>query len=236
MQNLLDITASFVDSTISQSTSSVVASVPQKTTITILDIILKGGVLMIPLALLSIITIYIFLERYLAIRKHIKTDNSFIESVRDFIREGEINSALKLCRNTQKPIAHMIEKGILRIGKPVKEIEESIEIAGKFEVYNLEKNIGILSVIAGIAPMFGFLGSIIGVIKIFFEISLTTDISIGAVSAGLYTKMITSATGLVVGIMAYIAYHWLNSILNKAIHLLEWDTMNFIELLNEPAK
>jgi biopolymer transport protein ExbB len=130
----------------------------------------------------------------------------------------------------------MIEKGISRIGKPIKEIEESIEIAGKFEVYDLEKNVQILAVIAGIAPMFGFLGTIIGVIKIFYNISMTSDVSIGTVSAGLYTKMVSSASGLIVGILAYIAYHWLNQLLNKAIHQLEWNAMNFIDLLKSPSK
>ena len=141
-----------------------------------------------------------------------------------------------LCKKTDEPIARMIEKGINRIGKPVKEIEESIEIAGKFEVYELEKNTQILAVIASIAPMFGFLGTIIGVIKIFYGISQTSDVSIGSISAGLYTKMVTSAAGLVVGIIAYIGYHWLNRMLNKTIHKLEFSTMNFIELLNEPLK
>jgi len=130
----------------------------------------------------------------------------------------------------------MIEKGIRRIGKPIKEIEESIEIAGKFEVYELEKNITILAVIASIAPMFGFLGTIMGVIKIFHNISMTADVSIGSVSAGLYTKMVTSAAGLTVGVLAYIGYHILKRNLNKAIHKLEVSAMNFIELLNEPPK
>lgn len=130
----------------------------------------------------------------------------------------------------------MIEKGISRIGKPIKEIEESIEIAGKFEVYSMEKNIQILAIIAGIAPMFGFLGTIIGVIKIFYDISVTSDVSIGSVSAGLYVKMVTSAAGLVVGIVAFIAYNWLNIMVNKVVQKLEWNVMNFIDLLNEPSK
>jgi biopolymer transport protein ExbB len=201
-----------------------------------IDIIMKGGVIMIPIAILSIVAVYVFVERYLTIRRHITSDVDFMNSINDFILNGRTDSALTLCRNTAKPIARMIEKGISRLGKPIKEIEESIEIAGKFEVYDLEKNIQILAVIAGIAPMFGFLGTIIGVIKIFFNISMTSDVSIGSVSAGLYTKMVTSAAGLIVGILAYIGYHWLNIILNKAIHQLEWNAMNFIDLLKSPSK
>ena len=200
------------------------------------NMIMKGGIVMIPIAILSIVAIYVFVERYFTIRRHIKSDVDFMNSINDFILNGRTDSALTLCRNTPKPIARMIEKGISRLGKPIKEIEESIEIAGKFEVYDLEKNIQILAVIAGIAPMFGFLGTILGVIKIFLEISMTNDVSIGSVSAGLYVKMVTSAAGLIVGIVAYIGYHWLNIILNKAIHQLEWNAMNFIDLLKSPSK
>src|SRR5450759_158469 len=203
---------------------------------TLIDIIMQGGVIMIPILILSIIAVYVFIERYLTIRRHISSDVAFMNNIHDFVLSGKTDSALTLCRNTEKPIARMIEKGISRLGKPIKEIEESIEIAGKFEVYELEKNVQILAVIAGIAPMFGFLGTIIGVIKIFYNISMTSDVSIGVVSAGLYTKMVSSASGLIVGIMAYIGYHWLNIILSKAIHQLEWNAMNFIDLLKSPSK
>ena len=202
----------------------------------LIDIIMKGGIIMIPIFILSIIAAYIFIERYLTIRRHLSSDLNFMDRIKDYISEGKTESALAFCQSTSKPIARMIEKGISRLGKPIKEVEEAIEIAGKFEVYDLEKNIQILAVIAGIAPMFGFLGTIIGVIKIFFNISLTSDVSIGTVSAGLYTKMVTSAAGLIVGILAYIGYHWLNIILNKAVHQLEWNAMNFIDLLKSPVK
>ena len=202
----------------------------------LIDIIVKGGIIMIPIALLSLIAVYVFIERYLTIRRHISSDVDFMNSIHEYILNGRTDSALTLCRNTAKPIARMIEKGISRLGKPIKEIEESIEIAGKFEVYDLEKNVQILAVIAGIAPMFGFLGTIIGVIKIFFNISMTSDVSIGTVSSGLYVKMVSSAAWLTVGILAYIGYHWLNIILNKAIHQLEWNAMNFIDLLKSPSK
>jgi biopolymer transport protein ExbB len=217
-----------------QSPSLPVEHAPEATSL--IDIIMKGGIIMIPIALLSIFALYVFIERYLTIRRHVSADVGFMNSIHTYIISGNTESALALCRGTQKPVARMIEKGITRLGKPIKEIEESIEIAGKFEVYEMEKNIQILAVIAGIAPMFGFLGTIIGVIKIFYNISLTSDVSIGSVSAGLYTKMVTSASGLIVGIIAYIGYHWLNIILNKAIHQLEWNAMNFIDLLKSPSK
>jgi biopolymer transport protein ExbB len=202
----------------------------------LIDMIMKGGIIMIPIGILSIVAVYVFIERYLTIRRHISSDVNFMNNIHEFILQGRTDAALTLCRNTAKPIARMIEKGISRLGKPIKEIEESIEIAGKFEVYDLEKNIQILAVIAGIAPMFGFLGTIIGVIKIFFNISMTSDVSIGSVSAGLYVKMVSSASGLIVGIIAYIGYHWLNIMVTKAIHQLEWNAMNFIDLLKSPAK
>jgi biopolymer transport protein ExbB len=222
--------------TLSQ-TSSLALPVEQAPEATsMIDIILKGGIIMIPIAVLSIGALYVFIERYLTIRRHVSADLGFMNSIQTYIISGNTESALALCRGTQKPVARMIEKGISRLGKPIKEIEEAIEIAGKFEVYEMEKNIQILAVIAGIAPMFGFLGTIIGVIKIFYNISMTSDVSIGTVSAGLYTKMVTSAAGLIVGIIAYIGYHWLNLILNKAIHQLEWNAMNFIDLLKSPSK
>ena len=217
-------------------TAPTLPTVPGTETTTLLDIIMKGGIIMIPIVILSFVAAYVFLERYFSIRRYISTDVNFMNNIRDFMLSGNTDSALTLCRHTDKPIARMIEKGISRVGKPIKEIEESIEIAGKFEVYNLEKNIQILAVIAGIAPMFGFLGTIIGVIKIFYNISMTSDVSIGSVSAGLYTKMVSSASGLIVGIVAYIGYHWLNMIINKATQQLEWNAMNFIDLLKSPTK
>jgi biopolymer transport protein ExbB len=233
---LLHIAQNFdtLNKTVASSLALPVQHAPEATKM--IDIIMKGGIIMIPIGLLSIIAVYVFIERYLTIRRHISSDVDFMNSIHEYILNGRTDSALTLCRNTAKPIARMIEKGISRLGKPIKEIEESIEIAGKFEVYDLEKNVQILAVIAGIAPMFGFLGTIIGVIKIFFNISMTSDVSIGTVSSGLYVKMVSSAAGLTVGILAYIGYHWLNIILNKAVHQLEWNAMNFIDLLKSPSK
>ncbi|MCK9616658.1 MAG: MotA/TolQ/ExbB proton channel family protein [Lentimicrobiaceae bacterium] len=209
---------------------------PVSETLTLLDLVIKGGPIMIPIALLSLIAVYVFIERYLAIKRASKQESNFMNNIRDFIMDGRIDSALSFCKNNDKPVARMIEKGIKRIGRPLKEIEESIEIVGKFEVYKLEKNLVILAIIAGIAPMFGFIGTIIGVIKIFHDISLAGDISITSVSSGLYTKMVSSAAGLIIGIFAFVCYHWLNIMVDKIVQKMEHNAMEFIDLLQEPTK
>lgn len=220
----------------SAAVDSIAQAVPQEQSMSLWDLAVKGGWIMIPIALLLVATVYIFFERYFYIRMAAKTDANFMNKIRDYIHQEKIDSALNLCQTTNMPVARMVEKGIKRIGRPLKEIEESIEIVGKFEVYKLEKNLVILGVIAGIAPMFGFIGTIAGVIKIFYNISLADNISIGLISSGLYEKMVTSAAGLMVGIVAFIAYHWLNVMIEKVVHTLEHNTMNFIDLLQEPIK
>jgi len=200
------------------------------------ELLTKGGWLMYPIFFLSIVSVYIFFDRYLSIRKATRIDRNFMDRIRDYIKEDKVDDALSLCRKTDSQIARMIEKGIKRIGRPLKEIEEAIEVVGKFEVYKLEKNLVILGVIAGIAPMFGFIGTIAGVIKIFYNISLADNISIGLISGGLYQKMITSAAGLTVGIIAFICFHWLNIMVSKVVHMLEQSAMDFIDLLQEPVK
>ena len=159
-----------------------------------------------------------------------------MNNVRDFILQGNIESAKSICKNAQHPVGKMIEKGITRIGKPMKEIESSMEAVGKIEIGKLEKNTGILGIVAGIAPMFGFIGTISGVIKIFYKISLADNISIGLISGGLYEKMITSAAGLVVGVFAFVGYHWLNMLIDKLSFKMEISSMEFIDMLQEPSK
>jgi biopolymer transport protein ExbB len=209
---------------------------PPIDTLTLWSLIEKGGPIMIPILLISIIAVYIFIERYITIRKALKIERGFMENVRTFILEGKIDSARAICKGSSSAIGRMIDKGISRIGRPIKEIEESIEQVGKVEIYRLEKNISILSICAGIAPMFGFIGTIIGVVKIFYDISISGDVSIASVSAGLYTKMVSSAAGLIVGIIAFIFYHWLNIMLDKMIHKVETHAIDFIDVLQEPTK
>ncbi len=197
------------------------------------DMLVKGGFIMIPIALLFVASIYIFVERFVSIRRATIKDGQFMAQIQAHILAGAKTKASELCAATNLPIARMIEKGIKRMGSPIKEVEEAIEIEGKFEVNELERGLPILAVIAGIAPMFGFLGTIIGVIKIFFDISQTTDVSIGTVSAGLYVKMVASAAGLVVGIIAYVFYNWLSIKVSNAVNKMERNAMNFIEFLKD---
>ena len=200
------------------------------------DLLLKGGWVMIPLGILLVLALVMFFERYFTIRKAARDESSLMGQVKASIIAGKLDSAIALCRNSNTPLGRMLQKGLLRIGRPIKDIEGAIENIGKLEVSKLEKNIGIIGIVAGIAPMFGFIGTIAGVIKIFYDISKTDNISMGVISGGLYQKMITSAAGLIVGIIAYVCYQILNMMVDKVILKLETDAIEFIDLLEEPSK
>jgi biopolymer transport protein ExbB len=200
------------------------------------DLLIKGGWVMIPLAILGFAGLVIFVERYLTIRKAGKTESNLMLQVKQYIHDGRLENAIALCRNTNSPLGRMLEKGLRRIGRPIKDIEAAIENVGKLEVSKLEKNISILGIVAGIAPMLGFVGTIIGVITIFHDVSVKGAIEIGTISGGLYTKMITSASGLIVGIIAYVLYHILNAMVERIILRMETDALEFIDLLEEPGK
>lgn len=229
-------TTGAITDTVNQAITGISTPVAPPDTINLWDMLVKGGPVMIPIALLSMIAIYILIERYLAISKASRIDNNFMNNIRDFMHHGNVDAAKSLCKNTNSPIARLVEKGISRIGKPIREIEAAIENTGKLEVHKLEKNLGILGIIAGIAPMFGFVGTIIGVIKIFYNISLADNISIGLIAGGLYEKMITSASGLVIGIFAYVGYHYLAIMTDKVIFKIESNAVEFIDLLEEPTR
>ncbi len=201
-----------------------------------IDLLFKGGWVMLPLALLAFIGLVIFVERYLTIRKASKDEMNLMMQVKQSVKSAKLESALAICRNSNTPLGRMLEKGLLRIGRPIKDIEGAIENVGKLEVSKLEKNIGILGIIAGIAPMLGFVGTIIGVITIFHEVSVKGIIEIGTISGGLYIKMISSATGLIIGITAYVLYHILNIMVDRIILKMETDAIEFIDLLEEPGK
>jgi biopolymer transport protein ExbB len=200
------------------------------------DLLLKGGWVMLPLGILLVLALVMFFERYFTIRKASKDESNLMGQVKSSIIAGKLDSAIAICKNSNSPLGRMLQKGLLRIGRPIKDIEGAIENIGKLEVSKLEKNIGIIGIVAGIAPMFGFIGTIAGVIKIFYNISKTDNISMGVISGGLYEKMITSAAGLVVGIIAYVFYHILNMMVDKVILKLETDAIEFIDLLEEPSK
>jgi biopolymer transport protein ExbB len=196
----------------------------------------KGGWIMIPIGILSIVTVYIFIERFIVLARAGRNPENLMNNVRDQIHSGNIQSALMLTKSNNTPDARMLEKGISRIGQPLEEIEKSMEGVGKKELGRIEKNVAVLSVIAGVAPMFGFVGTILGVIKIFYNIALADNISIGLIAGGLYEKMITSAAGLIVGILAFVLYHWLNFSVDRIARRMEVTALDFIDMLHEPAK
>jgi len=230
-------TATAVAKTVTDTTAALAAQgAPAETKMSLLDLIWKGGVIMIPLGILSLISVYLIVERYIFIKRASWTGNRFLNSVRDVIRTNNLEAVKALCRNANNPQARMLAKGINKIGMPYKDIEDAMENAGRIEVYALEKNLNILGIIAGIAPMFGFIGTILGVIKIFYNISLANNISIGLIAGGLYEKMITSAAGLSIGIFAFIAFHWLNIMVNKTIQKMEIVSIEFLDMVQENQK
>lgn len=205
-------------------------------TMTIWELMLKGGWIMIPLAILSIIAIYIFVERYMALNKASKEEINFMNNIRDFMHDGKIDSAKALCKNNNSPIARMIEKGISRIGKPLNDINAAVENVGKLEVSKLEKNIATLATIAGVSPMIGFLGTVSGMIKAFYNMAMAgNNIEIDVLAGGIYEAMITTLAGLFVGIIGYIAYNILVARIEKVVFILEARTTQFMDLLHEPA-
>ncbi|MBC6612898.1 MotA/TolQ/ExbB proton channel family protein [Hymenobacter sp. BT507] len=229
---LLQITTA---ATVAADSAAAATNVPvaDTTDLSLLDLILKGGWIMVPIFLLSFVSIYIMIERYITIRRAATMPSGFMGSIKSLMVRGDLQGAKMLCAQTPSPLARMIEKGIRRIGLPLQEIEASVENVGKIEVARLEKGIGVLGIIAGIAPMLGFVGTIIGVIKIFYSISTTGDFGIAQISGGLYTKMVTSAAGLIVGIIAHIGYHWLSIMVENLVVRMENSAVEFMDILQD---
>ena len=200
------------------------------------DILIKGGPLMIPLAILLVIAIYVFIERVMAIKKASRLDDNFMSIIRDHIVTGNVTAARSLAKNTPTAVARMIDKGIQRIGKPIEAIERSMENVGKLELYKMEKNLSILSVVGYIAPLFGFLGTIAGMFQLFYNIASTGEYSIANIAGGIYVKMVSSASGLIIGIIAYIGYRYLNSQIDKTTNKMEVASAEFIDILQEPTR
>lgn len=196
-----------------------------------LELIFKGGVVMIPIGLLSVVTIYLIIERFIFIKNASKLEVNFMNNVKDLLAKGDLKAARAFCQRVNSPISRVIEKGIMRIGKPINDIESSIESMASLETGALEKNLNWLGIIAGIAPMLGFIGTIAGIIKIFYNIAVSDNISIGLIAGGLYEKMITSGSGLIVGVVAYTGYHFLNSMIDKFNSKLERTAVDFIDIL-----
>ena len=198
------------------------------------DFLIKGGWLMIPLLLLSLVTIFIFFDRYFYIKAQKKIDQPFFDRLKELIKAGKIENALALCATTDCSETRILSKGLTNLGRPIRDIYDQMEMEGKLEVYKYESNLYFLGVIAGVAPMLGFIGTISGVIKIFYNISLADNISISLISGGLYEKLVTSGVGLSIGILAYVAYHFINNKINRIVHTWEHHSVRFIDLINNP--
>jgi len=190
---------------------------------------------MVPLFILSIVAIYIFVERIRTLNRAAKTPKTFMDKIRQLVMDGDISGARLICTQTDTPIARMIEKGLSRIGSPLKNIEVSIENVGKIEIYKLEKNLSFLATISGAAPMLGFLGTVTGMIQAFIAIAQEEgNATTKALAGGIYEAMVTTATGLFVGIIAYLGYNYLVNKVQKVVHRMEYTSINFVDLLQEP--
>src|ERR1044072_909076 len=211
-----------------------VAQQPQ--TMSLWSLLNKGGWIMYPLYVLLAAAIFVFFERLIAIRKASRLDSNFMHIIRDNIITGNVTAARNLARNTDNPVARIIDKGVQRIGKSIDAIEKSMENIGRLEMYKIERNLNVLSLIAGIAPMFGFLGTIVGMLQLFSAIASTGELELGEIAGGIYTKMITSATGLIIGLLAYVGYNFLNTQVDKTANKMEMASAEFIDILQEPTR
>lgn len=200
----------------------------------LLDLLVKGGYMMIPLYLLFVLAIFIFVERLMILKKASKTPKGLMDQVKMMVQGGNIQQAKMICQGEETPVAHMLTKGLERIGSPLKNIEVAIENVGKIEIYKLEKNLGLLATVSGAAPMIGFLGTVTGMIQAFISVAQEEGmVSPKLLSTGIYEAMITTATGLVVGILAYLGYNYLVSKVSKLVHNMEYTSIEFIDLLQE---
>ena len=225
--------------TILQDTEPLVEDESVEKTLSIIELITTGGtagiIIILILALLFVVAVYIYFERIFAIKEASKVDSNFMNQIRDYVSDGKIDSAQNLCATANSPVSRLISKGISRIGKPLDDINTAIENAGRSEIYGLEKNVSVLATISGAAPMIGFLGTVIGMILSIFEIANSGgSIDIKTLADGLYTAMTTTVGGLIVGIVAYIAYNHLVVKTNKVVYKMEANSVEFLDLLNEP--
>ena len=209
---------------------------PTETEINVIDLAFKGGWIMVVLLLLSLMAIYIFIQRLMVIRRAGKEDESFMNRNKDYIHDGKVDSALNLCRQTHTPSARMIEKGITRLGRPMNDVLVAIENVGNLEVAKLEKGFPLIATTAAGAPMLGFLGTVTGMVRAFFDMANAgTNVDVTLLSSGIYEALVTTVGGLVVGIIALFAYNYLVSQVDNVVNKMEARTMEFMDLLNEPA-
>ncbi|MBR6757306.1 MAG: MotA/TolQ/ExbB proton channel family protein [Bacteroidaceae bacterium] len=221
--------------TTTQALNTTTPEVPEE--LNLWSLMLKGGFFMIPLLLLSILSIYIFVERLLVIQRAGREDNTFMERIKDYIHEGEIETALKLCKKTDTPAARLIAKGISRLGRPMNDVLVAIENVGNIEIARLEKGFPWLATTAAGAPMIGFLGTVTGMVNAFYNMaSAGNNADITTLSSGIYEALVTTIAGLVVGVIALFAYNYLVARVDGVVNQLETKTMEFMDLLNEPAE
>jgi biopolymer transport protein ExbB len=217
--------------------SQTAGSSPASVSLSVMDLALEGGWIMIILVLMFILAAYIFIERYIIINRAKRDDKRFMKDIREFMLDGRLDSALTLCRNTNSPVSRMVEKGLIRFGRPLSDINVAIDNVGNLEIARMEKNIASLATIAGAAPMIGFLGSVIGMVLAFYNLSVSgNNIDITNLSVGIYQALSTTIAGLIVGIFAYLFYNILVARVEKLVYLLELRASEFMDLLYEPAK
>ncbi len=202
----------------------------------VMGLLSKGGPLMIPLGILFALAVFFFIERLLVIRKASAGDENFMNIIRDHISNGNVTAARSLSKNTPNPIARMIDKGLQRIGKPIDAIEKSMDNVGKLEMYKIEKNLSTISVISRIAPLFGFVGTIIGLVMLLKEFATIGNPSISQIADAMYIKLITSATGLIIGMLAFLGHSYLDTQINRLGNKMEAASSEFIDILQEPTK
>ena len=216
------------------STAAVAAATAKSESV--IGMLSKGGPIMIPLGILFALAVYVFIERLLVIKKANIADENFMSIIRDQITGGNVSAARSLAKNKDNPVSRMIDKGIQRIGKPIDAIEKSMENVGKLELYKMEKNITILSVIARIAPLFGFVGTIVGLVILLKEFATISNPSISQIADAMYIKLITSASGLIIGMLAYLGYSYLDTQVNRMANKMENASSEFIDILQEPTR
>lgn len=213
-------------------------NLPTEESQSFLDIIMGGGILgifiYVVLFTLSIIATYIFIERYFTIKKAAKEDHGFIENIRAYVNSENIQAAKSLCQSTDSPVARMVEKGLMRIGKPLRDIDAAIENVGNLEIFKLEKSLSTLASIAGAAPMIGFFGTVTGMIMAFYQMSVQENVTPDALAGGIYQALITTAFGLFIGILAFVGYNLLVASVEKVVYKMERTTTEFMDLLQEP--
>jgi len=231
MFNLLQI----VDS-LNQVTTKMAGDANSDGKLSFFELLTMGGWIMIPLGVMLLMAVYVFAERSIAIRNASRIDNNFMNIIRDHIVSGNVVAARSFAKNTNNPVARIIDKGIQRIGKPIDSIEKSMDNVGTLEMYKLEKNLGILSVVSKAAPIFGFVGTLVGLMQLFSNITNSNEFEVGTIAGGIYTKLITSITGLVIGLGAYLAYSYLNTQIDKTANKMEAASADFLDVLQEPTR